>query len=619
MSIQSLWGQETVLQDPELLRREACNREYMLSLTDAHLLLNFDLEAGLAAFASTPKDIHGGWESPLCQLRGHFLGHWLSAAAMRYRAAGDGELKAKADAVVAELARCQEANGGEWAAPIPEKYFEWIAQGKPVWAPHYTVHKVFMGLLDMYRFAGNRQALEVADHFADWFLRYSGRFTREQFDDILDYETGGMLEIWALLLEATGDAKYRTLLARYRRGRLFEPLLRGEDVLTNMHENTTIPEILGCAAAYEATGGEEWRRIAEAYWKCAVDDRISFVTGGQSCGEIWTPPHSVGARLGSRDQEHCTVYNMMRLAEFLFRWTGDAKYEQYIEYNLYNGIMAQAYWKNPQSHGQKNGYPENGLLTYFLPLKAGSRKGWATETEDFFCCHGTLVQANAALGRWIYAGDGADLYVCQYFDSSCTFRTEGGTAVLTQREDHRSGGFQFTSSRGSISPVTREYQNHPDSRLICFAVSAEEPVRLRISFRIPEWAGAGAAVQVNGEPIPAANGSFAVADRVWRTGDTVSVFLPEAVRTVPAGGDDGRVAFAYGPLALAGLCSAERTLSGDPEHPERILVHDNEREWSRWIDTFRTQGQAENISFVPLRDIGYEPYTVYFPVQAPQK
>lgn len=37
--------------------------------------------------------------------------------------------------------------------------------------------------------------------------------------------------------------------------RLFEPLLRDEDVLTNMHVNTTILEIYSAARAYEVTGG----------------------------------------------------------------------------------------------------------------------------------------------------------------------------------------------------------------------------------------------------------------------------------------------------------------------------------------------------------------------------
>ena len=33
---------------------------------------------------------------------------------------------------------------------------------------------------------------------------------------------------------------------------------------------------------------------------------------------------------------------MIRLANILFTWTGDVSYLNYIEKNLYNGILAQA-------------------------------------------------------------------------------------------------------------------------------------------------------------------------------------------------------------------------------------------------------------------------------------
>lgn len=89
------------------------------------------------------------------------------------------------------------------------------------------------------------------------------------------------------------------------------------------------------------TGDEKWRTIAENYWKLAVTNRGMYATGGQTCGEIWTPMKRLSARLGQKGQEHCTVYNMMRLAGFLFRWTGDPSYADYQERLLYNGLMAQ--------------------------------------------------------------------------------------------------------------------------------------------------------------------------------------------------------------------------------------------------------------------------------------
>ena len=42
-------------------------------------------------------------------MRGHFLGHYLSACALMYASTGDEQLNAKADTVVTELANCQAA------------------------------------------------------------------------------------------------------------------------------------------------------------------------------------------------------------------------------------------------------------------------------------------------------------------------------------------------------------------------------------------------------------------------------------------------------------------------------------------------------------------------------
>lgn len=46
---------------------------------------------------------------------------------------------------------------------------------------------------------------------------------------------------------------------------------------------------------------------------------------------ILIPPHKLGSFMGDRTQEFCTVYNMVRLADYLFRFTGDAAYLDYIE------------------------------------------------------------------------------------------------------------------------------------------------------------------------------------------------------------------------------------------------------------------------------------------------
>ena len=92
-----------------------------MELESSALLQNYYQEAGLHQEFGVKKMAHGGWEDPSCQLRGHFLGHWLSAAALRYNEVGDEELLSKANSIVHELKICQTENGGQWAAAVPEK------------------------------------------------------------------------------------------------------------------------------------------------------------------------------------------------------------------------------------------------------------------------------------------------------------------------------------------------------------------------------------------------------------------------------------------------------------------------------------------------------------------
>jgi hypothetical protein len=611
-------GRQVLLYDEELLRRRNENRNYLLELTNDNLLLPYTFEAGIYLTAELPKGIHGGWESPLCELRGHFLGHWLSAAAMHYEATGDRMLKAKADEIVDVLAECQEENGGQWVASIPMKYLYRIADGKPTWAPQYTIHKTLMGLLDMYELAGNEKALEIAVNFGGWFYDWSGKYTREHFQKILAVETGGMLEIWAILYRITKKEMFRELMDRYYREALFDGLLEGRDVLTNMHANTTIPEILGAAECYEVTGEEKYLEIVKAYWKQAVTDKGSYATGGQTCGEIWSPDGNLSARLGDKNQEHCTVYNMMRVADFLFRHTGDAVYMDYWEKNLYNGIMAQAYWKGSFTHGFTSDYPQEGLLTYFLPLRAGGRKGWSSRTQDFFCCHGSLVQANAAHNKGIYYEGENSLYICQYLVSDYT----GENLSVRLRIDKLNGSRHLSSDSvgvQEINPICARYPNHP-KKLVCdLYVEGRSGIQKDILIRIPDWAQS-VTLTVNGqeEAVECKKGSFVKLTRVWGS-DVIHLELGKGITVNHLPGSENMVAFMDGPVVLAGLCDEECVLYVDDERPEELLVDDNEREWGNWMNTYKTVHQERGIRFVPLNQIGYDRYTVYFPIEKKKK
>ena len=577
-------------------KRFDINRRYVFSLQTHNLLQNHYMEAGLWAPIGKPEDAHWGWESPTCQIRGEFLGHWLSAAAHIYACTGDQEIKVKADIIVSEVARCQQENGGEWAGPIPEKYLEWLARGKKIWAPHCTVHRNMMGLFDMYAWAGNQQALDILVRWARWFSRWSSQFTREQFDDMLDVETGGMLEAWADLYAVTGDKEHYDLINRYDRPRLFNPLLAGEDPLTNMHANTTIPEILGAARAWEVTGEDRWREIVEAYWRCAVVERGYYCTGGQTNGEFWTAPRRLSTRLGDKTQEHCTVYHMMRLADYLLRWTGDASYDDYWERNLYNGSLAQQ-------------HPETGMVTYFLPLRSGSVKKWGTPTDDFWCCQGTLIQAHTIYPNHIFYEEGNDLILAQYIPCQLDWNKNGKSISLMLSED--------TQPEAHRRPGSRSYE---------LKITCPEPQEFALKFRLPWWISISPEVMVNGEKqaIVGNPSTYALIHKFWQN-DTVHITLPQTLTASPLPDLPDTVAFMEGPVVLAAVLGdrsnrtsievlTEKTLYGKKDDPASLLIPDNEREFTRWRSGYRTHGQGQNMRFISLYEIQDETYAVYFPI-----
>ncbi|MFC5805033.1 beta-L-arabinofuranosidase domain-containing protein [Streptomyces formicae] len=581
-------------------QRAGLVRTYLMSLDSAKLLRAFTFEAGIFAPGDPAPSgkRHGGWEALDSQLRGHFLGHWLSAAARLVATTGDAELRAKAEGIVGRLGSLQRENGGEWVFSIPEKYLHRIADGKPMWAPHYTVHKTLMGLLDAYRYLRSEQALETVVNAARWFHRWTGRFSRSELDDILDHETGGMLEVWAELYGITGDEAHLELVRRYDRPRLFDRLLAGEDPLTNRHANTTVPEVLGAARAFEVTGEERWRRVVEEYWRCAVADRGYFATGGQSSYEMWTPPYEFAARLGTRTQEHCTVHNMMRLADVLLRWTGDPAYADYIERNLYNGILAQQ-------------HPRTGMAAYYLPLRPGATKQWGTATDSFWCCYGTMVQAHTLHNAYAYYGHDGGVAVCQYIPSTLRFAREGreGREVeLSQRPDPQVG--THIAASGDRGAVRR-----PGRWAIELSVRADGPADFELGLRVPWWVSGPVTLTVNGEPQPVKPGPGLVGvRRTWRE-DTVRLELPRSLRAEALPDRPEAVAFMDGPVVLAGLCEEERQLVGDPDRPEALLAPDEERDPFAWRGSYRARGQDRGLRFVPLHEVEDEPYAVYFPVR----
>ncbi len=599
---------ETVLLPGDHLSRFLRCKAYLKRLKEDNLLIYYRMEAGLFNAMRRMDGIHGGWDSPTSFAKGMFTGHWLSAASMAYAADRDTELKIRVDRAIEALRKCQIENGNGWAFAVPEKHLSWLKRGKYAYNPFYSIHKSLMGYMDAWRYAGNSTALEILRGCADYFADWCRDVPRELMDRIMDgNETGGILEVWAELYGETGEQKHQELMRRFERPALYEALAEGTDFLTNMHANTTIPEIVGAARCHDVTGEPRYRDAVEEYWRQAVEQRGMFATGGQTSGEVWTPPGRLESRLGELTQEHCTVYNMMKLAEALLRWTGEAKYADYIERNVHNGVLAQTFLTGRSLDICKDAFPPaEYLVSYFLPLGFGVTKKWGTETDDFWCCHGTTVQANAALSHGVFYRAPGGLAVCQYIPARLGF---GGGSVTLKRDDGEGEHIRLNGARAAKRPA------RPDTLGYVITFELPEPQETDLLLRMPWWLAGPARVSVDGTPVSfAVSGGFLRLRAAWQN-QRIHVEFPKKLEAVPLPGEPNTVAFMDGPTVLAGLTDGQYELRGDVKHPETILKPHDERGWNAWNRGWRTVNQPKNILFVPLNAVTQEQYNVYFPVR----
>lgn len=574
------------------------NRQYLLELDVNCLLQNFYLEAGIILpglqVVDNPEtaNLHWGWEAPTCQLRGHFLGHWISAAAKLIAADGEPELRVKLDNIVSELARCQELNGGEWVGSIPEKYFTRLIKNQYIWSPQYVMHKTIVGLSDAYIYAGNTQALDILSHLSDWYITWTEKAAETNPHAVYAGEEAGMLEVWAQLYQLTKDEKYLTLAKRYADAALFRKLKEGKDSLTNCHANASIPFTHGAAKMYEITGDSDWLEVIKLFWKVAVTDRGMFSTTGMNAGEFWVPPHMQGHFLGSSDQEFCTVYNMVRTASYLLKYTGEAQYADYIERALYNGFLAQ---QNAQT----------GMPAYFLPLGAGSRKKWGTKTRDFWCCHGTMVQAQTLYPELVWFTDGDKITAAQYIPSEFTAEMNGAKVTVSQTT-----GMKYYNDQAFFD----EKDDGQMSRwLLKFSVKCDKPVRFTLSLRVPEWAK-GVELEVNGKntAAPVKDGWLDItAD--WQN-DSVQVFFPSELRAETLPDMPELMSVVDGPIVLAGIIGSDCGITGADKLNEQFMPQMEHTygtfPWRQ--NSWRTRNQPQSVMFRPLYEVTDEEYTVYF-------
>jgi hypothetical protein len=413
---------------------------------------------------------------------------------------------------------------------------------------------------------------------------------------ILEREYGGMNEVLYNFAALTKEDRWRELAERFNRRRIFEPLAAGRDELQGLHVNTTIPQVIGAARGYELTGTTNLHDCADYFWH-TVTERRSYCTGGTSNGESWNaPPGKLAAELSGYTQECCVTYNMQKLTRHVFGWTADARAADYYERAYYNGILGVQ-------------HPRDGSKLYYVPLQSGFWKLFGTSMHDFWCCTGSMAESFSKLGDSIYFKDDDGLYVNLFVPSEVTWQEKGLRLV------------QDTT--------------FPESDRVTLTVRASAPRRAQLRIRVPYWTIGGSA-SLNGKQLEgfATPSSYFVLDRTWRDGDRVELRLPMRLHAAPMPDDPTVQAVMYGPIVLAGKLGTAgltaETLRAEPTKPRTVpeyksepvaapVIRASSSDPASWLKAsgpleFRTVGQQNELTLVPLNRIFDERYAVYWKV-----
>jgi len=485
---------------------------YLKLFEEDRLLAGFREVKGLEPKAEK----YPGWE--VTEIRGHSMGHYLTAVSQAYAQTGDEEILKKINYIVEGLAEAQLESG--YLSAFPETLFDNVEQKKPCWVPWYTMDKIIAGLTSAYVFADNKQAIDVVSKLGLWVYNRTSKWTAETQATVLAVEYGGMNEAMYDLYKYTKDESHAEAAHAFDEMALFEAVHGGNDILNGKHANTTIPKFLGALYRYISRGHKEEDRFyleaAERFFDMVLAGH-SYVTGGNSEWEHFGEPKVLDAERTNCNCETCNTYNMLKLARELFKITKDKKYADFYENTFVNAIMSSQ-------------NPETGMTMYFQPMATGYFKVYSTPFNSFWCCTGTGMENFTKCNDSVYFEGDDFVYVNQFISS------------------------EFVTKEGCVEQIS----NIPEKDSTTFVVKEG---KANLAIRIPDWTRECKISVVKDDNIEVYDATADTEDvavkngyifvRELNKGDEVTVTYSLHIVAYPLHDNKHSIAMKYGPVVLS--------------------------------------------------------------------
>jgi DUF1680 family protein len=541
----------------------------LMGLNEDSLLRPFRLAAGLPApgwdlegwYSTTPAIAKSGAKGP------ETFGQWISALSRYYAATGEEETRLKVRRLVEGYAKTLEPTG---------RIFE-LGDN-----PTYHYDKLICGLEDAYEFAGVESALGLISAVTKAALPHLAGRAIDQLgpDGEKSSESYTVPENQFIAWQRGAGQRHLDLAKQYLADDFyFEPLARGQNVLSLRHAYSHVNALCSAAKAYLVLGDEKYLKAAVNGF--AFVEQQSWATGGWGPNESFLPGvESLGEILAQTSyhfETPCGSYAHFKLTRYLIRITKDPHYGDSMERVMYNTVLGALPLNQFGKAFYQSNYHSHAHKSYFDGYGNVMRDEWP-------CCSGTLPQVAADYLISTYFNDHDGVFVNLFIPSTLRWEHDGTHVSLTQ-----SGAYPLDDT-------------------VIFDISAPRPVHFALRLRIPAWCRA-ATIRVNGKhlPDPPRGGEFAIMRREWKSGDRIELELSRELQLEPVDAQHpGLVALTCGPLVLFAL-------SDDTPRVTRAQLLAARQE-NKGSTEWRTDTERGSLRLVPFWAIKDETYFTYLSV-----
>lgn len=503
-----------------------------------HSFKNFEIAAGLDTGNFVGPSFHDG----------DFY-KTLEAVAALYASTKDAKLDAMMDKAIAVIAKAQRADGYVYTKSIIEQKQngqQKIFDDKLSFEAYNFGHLITAACVH-YRATGKNSLLNVAKKAADFLLDFYTRASPEQARNaICPSHYMGIIELY----RTTRETKYLSLAKKLIdiRGATEGTDDNSDRIafrqMNHIQGHAVRANYLcaGVADVFAETGDTTLLSALNILWDDIANKKM-YITGG--CGALYdgVSPDGTSYNPDTVQKTHQAYGKAYQLPNFsshnetcanignlLWNWrmfliTGDAKYFDIVELELYNGILSGI-----NLEGNKffytNALAASAKFPYDLRWKGG-RQEYITLSN---CCPPNVVRTIAEANNYVYNFSEKGLYINLFSGNTLKTVLPNGNPLQIKQET-----------------------NYPWNGDVKIKINEIQSDEYTFYLRIPGWCN-HAVILINGHEVtmPMKGGTYAALTGKWKAGDGIELKLAMPVELMQANPlveeDRNRVAVKRGPV-----------------------------------------------------------------------